>query len=67
MFNLSRNLLSYTTPFFVPTMLRHIDFSATFGIFAALIVFFFPLCIVTLMWRGKSIRERSGEPGWSRD
>ncbi|KAK5231418.1 hypothetical protein LTR72_000599 [Exophiala xenobiotica] len=66
-FNLARNLLSYTTPFFVPKMLAQINFSATFGIFAALIVFFFPLCIGTLIWRGKAIRERSGEPGWSRD
>ncbi|KAJ9611782.1 hypothetical protein H2204_015208 [Knufia peltigerae] len=66
-FNLSRNLLSYTAPFFVPPMLRQVGFSATFGVFAALIVFFFPLCIMMLMWQGKSIREKSGEPDWSRD
>ncbi|KAF8860409.1 FAD/NAD(P)-binding domain-containing protein [Acephala macrosclerotiorum] len=27
----------------------------------------FPLTIGVLMWRGKGIRERSGDPGWSRD
>jgi hypothetical protein len=48
-------------------MLRHIGGGATFGIFAALIVFFFPLTIGVLMWRGKELRERMGEPGWSRD
>ena len=66
-FNLSRNLLSYLTPFFVSIMIKNIGGSATFGIFAALIAFFFPFTIGILMWRGKEIREKSGEPGWSRD
>jgi hypothetical protein len=66
-FNLARNILSYTAPFFIQPMLAQIKGSATFGIFAALIVFFFPLTISVLMWRGKEIRERSGDPGWSRD
>lgn len=66
-FNLARNLMSYTAPFFVQPMLAEVKGSATFGIFAALIVFFFPFTIGVLMWRGREIRERSGDPGWSRD
>lgn len=48
-------------------MLKQIGGAATFGIFAALIVLFFPFTIGVLMKRGKAIREWSGEPGWSRD
>jgi hypothetical protein len=59
--------MSYTAPFFLQPMLATMKGSATFGIFAALIVVFFPVTIGVLMWRGKEIRERSGEPGWSRD
>ncbi|BFZ63344.1 hypothetical protein YB2330_004466 [Saitoella coloradoensis] len=66
-FNLFRNLLSYTTPFFTPIMLESIGGGATFGIFAVLIVVFFPVTIGVLMRRGKEIREWSGDPGWSRD
>jgi hypothetical protein len=48
-------------------MLATIRGSATFGMFAAFIVFFFPMTIGVLLWRGKEIREKSGDPGWSRD
>lgn len=66
-FNLARNLMSYTAPFFTQPMLATIRGSATFGMFAAFIVFFFPMTIGVLLWRGKEIREKSGDPGWSRD
>jgi len=59
--------MSYTAPFFTQPMLAQIKGSATFGIFGALTVFFFPFTIAVLMWRGKAIREWSGDPGWSRD
>ena len=66
-FNLIRNIFSYTAPFFEQPMIAKLGVTAPFGLFAALTVFFFPFTVAVLMWRGKEIRERSGDPGWSRD
>jgi hypothetical protein len=66
-FNLCRNLMSYTAPFFLAPMLAQLHGSLTFSIFSILAVVFFPLTIGVLMWRGDKIREKSGNPGWSRD
>lgn len=65
-FNLIRNVFSYISPFFLTPFLAKTGYSAPFGLFAALTVLFFP-CVIVLMFRGKQLRERSGEPGWSRD
>lgn len=59
--------MSYTAPFFVQPMIKEIGTSAPYGLFAALTVLFFPFTIAVLMWRGKMIREKCGDPGWSRD
>lgn len=66
-FNLCRNLMSYTAPFFLAPMLAHLKGSLTFSLFSIFTVFFFPFTIGVLMWRGDKIREKSGNPGWSRD
>lgn len=66
-FNLIRNSFSYTAPFFVQPMIANIGTASPFGLFAALTVFFFPFTVGVLMWRGKLIRDRGGDPGWSRD
>lgn len=65
-FNLIRNIFSYTAPFFVQPMIAKVGMTATFGLFAALTLFFFPFTIGILMWRGKEIRHKGGDPGWSR-
>ncbi|KAH8671513.1 major facilitator superfamily domain-containing protein [Xylariales sp. PMI_506] len=66
-FNLCRNLMSYTAPFFLSPMLVKLKGSLTFSIFSIFTVAFFPVTIGVLMWRGDKIREKSGNPGWSRD
>ncbi|KAI1324051.1 major facilitator superfamily domain-containing protein [Xylariaceae sp. FL0255] len=66
-FNLFRNIFSYTAPFFTPVFIASSGFTAPFGLFAALTVFFFPFTIGVLMWKGKEIRKKGGDPGWSRD
>ncbi|OGE49394.1 hypothetical protein PENARI_c021G10568 [Penicillium arizonense] len=66
-FNLIRNLFSYTSPFFLQPMIANLGTASPFGLFAALTVFFFPFTVGVLMWRGKQIRDKGGDPGWSRD
>lgn len=61
-----RNGMSYVTPFFTTSALNAIGGGAIFGIFAAAIVMFFPVTILLLILRGKALREKAGEPGWSR-
>lgn len=65
-FNLIRNIFSYTAPFFLQPMIAKMGMTSTFGLFAALTVFFFPFTIGILIWRGKEIRDKGGDPGWSR-
>ncbi|OAA66955.1 Major facilitator superfamily domain, general substrate transporter [Niveomyces insectorum RCEF 264] len=66
-FNLIRNVFSYVSPFFLQPMIAKTGYAAPYGLFGALTVFFFPFTVAVLMWRGKEIRERGGDPGWSRD
>ncbi|CAL5872178.1 uncharacterized protein PFLUO_LOCUS6436 [Penicillium psychrofluorescens] len=66
-FNLIRNIFSYTGPFFVQPMIARLGITSPFALFAALTVFFFPFTMGVLMWRGKEIRDKGGDPGWSRD
>ncbi|CAK7217993.1 hypothetical protein SBRCBS47491_003355 [Sporothrix bragantina] len=66
-FNLIRNIFSYISPFFLTPFIAKTGYAAPFGVFAALTVVFFPFTIVVLMFRGKQLRERAGDPGWSRD
>ncbi|KAJ6109575.1 hypothetical protein N7486_001810 [Penicillium sp. IBT 16267x] len=66
-FNLIRNLFSYISPFFVQPMIANLGTTSPFGLSAALTAFFFPFTVGVLMWRGKQIRDKGGDPGWSRD
>jgi hypothetical protein len=48
-------------------MITRLGITSPFGLFAGLTIFFFPFTVGVLMWRGKEIRNKSGDPGWSRD
>jgi len=66
-FNLIRNLFSYISPFFIQPMIVNVGINSPYTLFGALTAFFFPFTIGILMWRGKEIRDKGGDPGWSRD
>ncbi|KAI1264949.1 MFS general substrate transporter [Xylariaceae sp. FL1019] len=66
-FNLFRNLFSYTAPFFTQPGIVSLGFAAPYSLFGGFTAVFFPFTVGVLMWKGKEIREKSGDPGWSRD
>ncbi|CAD6575760.1 MAG: hypothetical protein CYPHOPRED_005795 [Cyphobasidiales sp. Tagirdzhanova-0007] len=65
-FNCFRNLLSFTTPFWITKLIAEVSSSWAFSIFAIVIVALLPFTIGVLMKYGEQIREKQGVPNWNR-
>lgn len=60
-----RNVLTWTVTFYIVPMIGNVAPCSPYCLYAGLIVFFFPFTVGVLMWRGTSLRKKSGVPGWN--
>lgn len=56
--------MTWTVGFYIVPMIDNVAICAPYCVFAGLTVFFFPLTIGVLLWRGPAIRENGPQYRW---